>query len=174
MTALINQQRVAAGKGSFGFANPALYQLGTSTSSAALFIDITTGSNGFYNAGVGYDNVTGWGSFKGSSLISAASGVPSAAFSNSLASVYAYPNPWDIRNPNITQRKVTITNLPDGATVKIFTLSGFWVKTLPLASGGSTAWDLTNDNGERVASGLYFYLATTPGATTHGEIAIIK
>ncbi len=175
LTVLINQQRAAAGKGGLGFANPTLYQLGTSTSAATVFNDIATGNNavsGHFNAGPGYDNATGWGSFKGSSMIDAASQALSLTILNSLASVYAFPNPWDTRKA--TRRQVTVTNLPDGATVKIFTLSGFWVKTLPLASGGSAVWDLTNDSGNSVASGLYFYLVTTPTNSAKGEIAIIK
>ncbi len=68
---------------------------------------------------------------------------------------------------------MTLANVPDDATVKIFTISGFWVKNLT-ASNGRAAWDLTNDHGDRVASGLYFYLVTTPNAKTKGEIAIIK
>jgi len=68
-TALINQQAVAAGKSTMGFVNPAVYALGESSSYGSDFHDITSGSNGTYSAGTGYDLVTGWGSPVGQNLI---------------------------------------------------------------------------------------------------------
>jgi kumamolisin len=71
-TALVNQQRAAAGKTPLGFANPVLYALaGNSTSYAAGFHDITQGTNLVFPAHTGYDNASGWGSFQGDSLLSA-------------------------------------------------------------------------------------------------------
>ncbi len=172
MTSLMNQQRIAMGNGNLGFANPALYELGTSTSASVVYRDITSGNNGFYSAGSGYDNASGWGPFRGSAFISTASELPSLFILESLSNVYAYPNPWDIRRNS--RRQVTVTNIPNGAIVKIFTLSGFWVTTLPTAVGGSATWDLTTNSGERVASGLYYYVVTTAANSAKGEIAIIK
>jgi len=143
VTALINQSRATLGTGSFGFANANLYQLATSTSSATLFNDITTGNNAHFNAGTGYDNATGWGSFKGGGLINSAGTLVAQISLETLPNVYAFPNPWDIRRT--TQRQVTIANVPDDATIKTFTVSGFWVKTLT-ASNTHAVWDLTNDS----------------------------
>jgi kumamolisin len=56
--ALINQARSHNGKPSLGFLNPSLYKLiGTPA-----FRDITSGSNGAFHCGKGYDQVTGLGS----------------------------------------------------------------------------------------------------------------
>jgi kumamolisin len=170
-TALINQRNAGLGDATLGFANPTLYELATSTSSSTLFNDITIGNNGYYNAGPGYDDATGWGSFKGSALLGAVITGPAPIDYSALASVYAYPNPWDIRRE--TQRLITFANLPDGATVKIFTLSGFLVRTLTV-SGSTAVWDLTNASGQMVASGLYLYLASDGSHNTTGKIAIIK
>jgi subtilase family serine protease len=52
-----------AGK-SLGNPNPALYGV----TSGSAFHDITSGSNGAYNAGPGYDQVTGLGSYDGAAL----------------------------------------------------------------------------------------------------------
>ena len=68
--ALVNQQAVANGKPTLGFINPALYDIGLSSSYDTDFHDITSGSNG-YSATTGYDLATGWGSPNGSALISA-------------------------------------------------------------------------------------------------------
>jgi subtilase family serine protease len=79
--ALVNQQSVANGRGTVGFINPALYNLGVSSSYSSAFHDITSGSNppaagdgpGF-NAVPGYDLVTGWGSPAGAGLINQLAG----------------------------------------------------------------------------------------------------
>jgi kumamolisin len=54
-----HQQRT--GK-TLGYANPLLYALANSARRAAVFHDVTAGSNGSYRAGPGWDDVTGWGS----------------------------------------------------------------------------------------------------------------
>jgi kumamolisin len=55
--ALLNEARAKAGKPSLGFLNPSLYPL----NGTASFRDITVGNNGAFNAGPGYDLVTGIG-----------------------------------------------------------------------------------------------------------------
>jgi len=119
----------------------------------------------------GYDTTFGWGRVNAQSAVATAQQRSVLFKQESLTNVYAFPNPWDTRK--YTNRLVTIANVPDDATVKIFTLSGFWVKTL-VPSNGRAPWDLTNDSGARVASGLYFFLVKTGSAKAHGEIAIIK
>jgi len=172
LTALLNQQRLTLGTGYLGFANPTLYRVAKSTSSAIVYNDITSGNNGYYNASAGYDNVTGWGSFHGSGLISTIGSINLTNLLGLLNNVFAYPNPWDARKS--PGRFITFANIPDGTTVKIFTLSGFWVTTLTASNGAAIWQDLTNSAGERVASGLYFYVATSGGNQAKGTIAIIK
>jgi kumamolisin len=68
--ALINQDLKKKGLREVGFANPALYWMGENSSRlpAKPFHDVTTGNNLAYNAGVGWDFATGWGSMDGSAL----------------------------------------------------------------------------------------------------------
>jgi kumamolisin len=66
--ALVNQQAVTNGMPTLGFINPALYDIGLSSSYDTDFHDITIGTNGF-SATLGYDLATGWGSPNGSGLI---------------------------------------------------------------------------------------------------------
>ncbi|HUI55926.1 MAG TPA: protease pro-enzyme activation domain-containing protein [Bryobacteraceae bacterium] len=66
--ALANQQAVANGGTTLGFINPTLYSTGTGPNYHANFHDITSGSNG-WNAAIGFDLVTGWGSPNGATLI---------------------------------------------------------------------------------------------------------
>jgi kumamolisin len=65
--ARINESRVSSGKAPLGFLGPLLYPLG----GGAAFRDITSGSNGAYSAGPGYDLVTGLGSPLVAALITA-------------------------------------------------------------------------------------------------------
>lgn len=82
--ALVNQQRVANGLGTLGFANTPLYALAKTTSYSADFNDIADGStNLFYPAVAGYDDATGLGTFNGANLLAdlsdtAASATPMA------------------------------------------------------------------------------------------------
>ena len=55
--ALMNESRVAAGKAPLGFLNPLIYPL----QGKGAFRDITSGSNGAFDATKGYDMVTGLG-----------------------------------------------------------------------------------------------------------------
>lgn len=68
-TALINQKRAAGSYAALGFFNSPIYSLGTGASYSTYFNDIVSGNNGAYSAGVGYDNASGWGSFKADALI---------------------------------------------------------------------------------------------------------
>jgi subtilase family serine protease len=72
-TALVNQQRGLNSLGTLGFANTPLYALGTGSSAATVFHDVTVGDNLFYQAASGYDDATGFGSFIGDKLIAALS-----------------------------------------------------------------------------------------------------
>lgn len=62
------QQR--AGK-PLGWANPLIYGLANGPKRTAVFHDVTSGSNGAYTAGPGWDAVTGWGSPNAYNLVNA-------------------------------------------------------------------------------------------------------
>jgi hypothetical protein len=90
--------------------------------------------------------------------------------SGDLSDARVYPNPW--RADRHASKPVTFDMLPIDATVKIFTVSGHWVKTLP--PGPTTTWDLNTDSGDKVASGLYIYLINSGSGKKTGQIAVIK
>jgi subtilase family serine protease len=69
--ALVNQQLANNGDPTIGFINPTIYQQNITSSYAADFHDITSGTSGSFSAEVGYDLVTGWGSPNGVGLINA-------------------------------------------------------------------------------------------------------
>ena len=76
------------------------------------------------------------------------------------------PNPYRARSlyqVNEVQDIVRFTNLPDRATIRVFTLSGTLVRTLEKDSDeGYLEWDLTNDYGFTIASGMYLIHVEVP------------
>ncbi len=67
--ACVNQSRVAAGKGTLGFANTLIYSIGKGSRYATDFHDIADNSTNLsYHAIAGYDNATGWGTINGAGL----------------------------------------------------------------------------------------------------------
>ena len=87
-----------------------------------------------------------------------------------LSNVQVFPNPW--RKDRHTG-PITFGHLTTGSVVKVFTVSGHHVKTLP-RSDATVTWDLTNENTEQVASGLYLYLITAGnGQQRHGKLSVI-
>ncbi len=70
--------------------------------------------------------------------------------------VLAYPNP--VRPDYLGW--VTIEGLMDNSLVKIVDASGGLVKELGLSSGGMASWDVTNLEGKRVKTGVYYIVAS--------------
>lgn len=70
LTALIDAKH----GGDSGNLDSAFASIGGGSSYSSAFHDITSGSNGAYRAGTGYDEVTGWGTPKGAGLYSALEG----------------------------------------------------------------------------------------------------
>ncbi|GAB3147378.1 hypothetical protein GCM10027258_40670 [Amycolatopsis stemonae] len=66
--AMVNQKAKAGGKTNLGGINPTLYSIAKGSAYSSNFHDVTTGTNGTYSAGTGYDLCTGWGSMQGDTL----------------------------------------------------------------------------------------------------------
>lgn len=91
--------------------------------------------------------------------------------------VNVFPNPLFAYNPATSYNRthspdepfVTFSNLPEAVTIKIYTVSGSLIRTLTEddkqegASSPFLRWDLKNQNGSRVASGMYLAIVTAPG-----------
>jgi hypothetical protein len=82
-----------------------------------------------------------------------------ATASSSVGAVHVFPNPF---RPAQGNTSVTISNLPVGANIKIYTLMGTLIKELNADGNGMASWDATNTAGVKVASGVYFGYATYP------------
>ncbi len=132
-TALINQQRVSNGLGSVGFLNPLLYPIAAGSAYAAQFNDVVSGTNLFYQAGPGYDDATGLGSFKGAALLAALSlnanqGTGTATVSGIVTTASAPPTP-------IAGATVTAVSTANSAVVGTATTDATGAYTLSVPSG---------------------------------------
>lgn len=110
---------------------------------------------------------------------------PSAPPADNLEHVAVVPNPfrgsaeWD---PAPGQNRVHFTHLPASSTVHIYTSNGELVRVLvqnPNANQGGTTgdleWDLKNDNGRNVVSGIYIYQVESPqGHNVKGHFVVIR
>jgi len=76
---------------------------------------------------------------------------------DSFTGVYAYPNPV---KPNY-DGPILIHGMINGATVKILDAAGNFVYETT-SKGGQTQWDGKNFSGQRVATGVYLVLCSTP------------
>jgi len=98
---------------------------------------------------------------------------PTVGVQSPLLNVQVYPNPWR-SDKHAGHPSITFAGLTTGTTIKIFTVAGHHVKELH-ADTGSLPWDLTNDAGDKVASGVYVYLITDgAGDKVKGKVAVIK
>lgn len=92
--------------------------------------------------------------------------------SASMAAVNVFPSPW--RQDLHAGSPITFANLEPGSEVRLFTLSGRWIVSIP-ESGGQARWQLTNDDGQAVASGLYLYLVRRPqGSLFKGKLVVVR
>ncbi len=92
---------------------------------------------------------------------------------SNLSSVSGYPNPFRLDEENA---RFYIDNLADRSNVSIFTADGHLVKTIPPSEilGARVSWDGTNNEGEKVAAGIYVYLVTAKAGEAVGKIAVVR
>ncbi len=90
-----------------------------------------------------------------------------------VVSSHTYPNPFDPRGGT---RAITLTGLPLGASVRIFSLDGTLVQEIAGEPGRGTAqWDGLNDAGFLAASGIYFFVAEdAAGNSVVGKFALVN
>ena len=111
---------------------------------------------------------------------------PATPPADNMEHIGVVPNPykgsaeWDL-GPG--QREVHFINVPSGSTIRIYTSNGELLRVLtqnpsssPGGVTGEVAWDLKNDQGRTVVSGIYLYTVhPTDGRTPKkGHFVIIK
>jgi hypothetical protein len=93
----------------------------------------------------------------------------------SLGDVHPYPNPFK-PNSNLGHTDVQFANVTPGTKIQIFSVGGDPIFKKEVPAGENTLhWNAVNDQGQAVASGVYFYLITNPnGDKKDGKIAVIR
>jgi subtilase family serine protease len=182
--ALVDQQRSAAGKGTLGFVNPAIYSLAKSGSSTTYFHDVHDGSNnnysgsGKYYAVTGYDLATGWGSPKGALVAALASYTPTTSPSSGGGGqqLIAYPNPFSPKNG----QKVTFgfpPHQPGGAKLRVYNRAWRYVADISIgqteAQSGLLTWDCKDRYGMSLPSGMYWVALVDGSSSLRGKITIL-
>lgn len=110
---------------------------------------------------------------------------PGSPVRSNLEEVAVVPNPYKIRaewEPGDGTRQLRFIRVPRDATIRIFTSSGDLVSVLkasdytsPGGETGDVPWNLRNDEGRGVVSGIYIYqIETSAGRTRKGHFVIIK
>ncbi|MBP7653636.1 T9SS type A sorting domain-containing protein, partial [Candidatus Dependentiae bacterium] len=71
---------------------------------------------------------------------------------------------------------IIFDNLPANATIKIYTLRGALVteKSLNNTTSNKYQWDVKNDAGREVASGVYLFVVTSPTGHKTGKFVIVR
>jgi hypothetical protein len=153
LVAIANQGRALAAQSTLTGSTqtlPLIYQMGTSTSSSTYFHDITSGSNGTYSAGPGYDLVTGLGTPIANEVVN--------YLVNGTSSPTAPPAPTGLTATAVSSSQINLSwNTDSGAT------DGFLVyRSTSATSGfseiGTTAAGVTtySDTG-LTANATYYY-----------------
>lgn len=89
-----------------------------------------------------------------------------------LENAHVYPNPCNIAKGCLSVRFTKITTQ---ANLKIYTISGELVRSYDKNNAENfITWDLKNDRGSEVASGLYVYYVKTSNSSKKGKLIVIR
>ena len=80
----------------------------------------------------------------------------------------AYPVPF---RPGHGRDTITFDQLPSGATIKLYTMRGQLVRTLAV-DGNQVDWDVANQDGQPVATGVYYAFVDGPGGKKTFKVAV--
>lgn len=90
-----------------------------------------------------------------------------------LSKAHCYPNPY---KPSEGHTRITFSRLTSYTKLKIFNIAGELVYEYEAETpNGELSWDVVNNRGEKLASGVYIYLITDKlGNKAKGRFAVIK
>ncbi|MBI4349010.1 MAG: fibronectin type III domain-containing protein [Elusimicrobia bacterium] len=93
-----------------------------------------------------------------------------------LAAVQVFPQPWEIGDAGSAQGapKLTFSNLPAAAKVRLLTITGELLWEERASAGGVLNWDGNTRFGGKAASGTYLALVEAGGLTKVRRVVIIR
>jgi hypothetical protein len=147
--ALANQQVATSKNSRVGFLNPMIYGIGAGANYESDLHDITGGNNGGYNALVGYDLATGWGSPSGqliNSLAGTSSNSPAFSLSSSVSALSIAAGTSGTSTITVSPQQgfssavsLSVSGLPAGVTASFSPTSTLTASTLTLVATSSAA-----------------------------------
>ena len=84
--------------------------------------------------------------------------------------VHLSPNPYKASKHD----QVVFHNLPQNANIQVLSVSGEVVKEFNNVEEMDQSWDVTNDQGQPLSSGVYLFYVTSPGNRSSGKLAVIR
>ncbi len=89
-----------------------------------------------------------------------------------VTAIKAYPNPYRADDHTV----VVFEGLTEQATIRLYSMRGVLIKTIRKDDSSGTAfWNVDDEEGNKVPSGLYIYVAEgTKGSRQRGKVAIIR
>jgi hypothetical protein len=85
--------------------------------------------------------------------------------------IHAYPVPFRSSDGH---SRITFTNLPENSKIVVASVSGITVFTQSGVGPGEWAWNVKNDKGRDLASGVYLFAVDSQGGSAQGKIVVIR
>jgi hypothetical protein len=90
------------------------------------------------------------------------------------STVFAAAYPFPVPYIGSQHTSIYFKDLAGAGSIQIYTIAGEKVADLSVAPGEVLKqWDVRNNAGQRLASGVYIYLITAGGETTKGKLVVI-
>jgi subtilisin family serine protease len=87
-----------------------------------------------------------------------------------LDQLYVYPQPVQVRT-----EWLMFANVVPETEIDIFDIHGMRIRHLAdTQKNGGIQWDLCNDNGDRIATGVYFFYARSSSQNKTGKLVIVR
>jgi hypothetical protein len=90
-----------------------------------------------------------------------------------FGNVNVFPNPY---KTSLGHTQIQFNNLPASTRIQIYDINGNLVREQHLSPAATSfTWDLKNDSGENIASGVYLYVLTDENNNKRkGKLAVIR
>lgn len=90
----------------------------------------------------------------------------------STTSSSPFPDPYSVSQGHTT---ITFVDLPAVCTIEVYSLAGRKVRSITETDGdGESTWDVKNDAGESLVSGIYTYIIKSANDEQKGKVIITK
>jgi len=112
------------------------------------------------------------------SLGSTLAAIAASKLASNLVNAHVYPNPYkpNSNDGRFNATSITFSQLTSHVKIRVYDIAGELVyNTEQDTPNGTLQWDVTNNRGSKLASGVYIYLVTDNNNNkAKGKFAVIK